>query len=143
MFEIYFLWLNFVWLYKRVFTIVSLCSPWYYYLCSFLFLSFMHLLGRSLWPKHGDTSCLSIHFSSDEYITYSAISILSDDRRCFSFFLSFLFSPRRAMKQDFFSGLYCNISPLNLRFNNNIFFKKHSGQITTAAFIGQNGYQLS
>ena len=90
-----------------------------------------------------DTSCLSTQASSDEYITYSAISILSDDRRCFSFFLSFLFSPRRAMKQDFFSDLYCNISPLNLRFNDNIFFKNQSEQIATAAFIGQNGYQLS
>ena len=66
---------------------------------------------------------MSTHASSDEYITYSAISILSDDRRCFSFFLSFLFSPRRAMKQDFFSGTLCTIG-LNLRFNNNIFFQE-------------------
>ena len=65
---------------------------------------------------------MSTHASSDEYITYSATSILSDDRRCFSFFLSFLFSPRRAMKQDFFSGTLCTIG-LNLRFNN-IFFQE-------------------
>ena len=66
---------------------------------------------------------MSTHVSSDEYITYSAISILSDDRRCFSFFLSFLLSPRRVMKQDFFSGPVSTIGPKR-RFNDKIFFKK-------------------
>ena len=38
------------------------------------------------------------------------------------------------MKQDFFLGPLCTIG-LNLRFNDNIFFKKQIWQIATAVFI--------
>ena len=45
--------------------------------------------------------------------------------------LSFLFSPRHAMKQDLFSGPVSTIGPKR-RFNDKIFFKKQGIQRETA-----------